>query len=289
MTRRGLILAAAVLPALAALPAASAAAADRTPDARALRQAGWKVTWPSAKQLSAAKPGTRLTVTVAPLAKRPPAKRAVVRVALRRVGGERATRVVARRTLRSGRFAARIPATPAVGARYVLSLNAAGRQYSSTIVIPGRASVPTPAPEPVPAPVVPDPPAIPFRPCEAPVETPASVGVRVHRGQVHPADTVTVTYANTGQACLVYGAPYGWERLVDDRWVRVEQPPRPWPAIAYTLAVGASADDTVTTDADFVPGRYRIVKRFDHEPPGATWREWIPVYGYGEVEVVARH
>jgi hypothetical protein len=119
--------------ALLMIPARAAAAlpAAHPPDRAALKAAGVRVTWPVAGSTASRGFGAKLSVKVV-------SKHARSRLALLRVNASgRPLRAVARRTLRSGTFSARVPRYP-TGAVYELRLIVAGQTYSSWITTPVR-------------------------------------------------------------------------------------------------------------------------------------------------------
>lgn len=297
MLKRPQVAALALLATLFTLPAAASALSPALPPthARELRGAGWKVTWPSPSRLASAKGGTTLRVKVAPL--RTATAGARVKLALVRLDANgRPGRTVASRTLRSGTFGVKLPAaTP--GTRYAFTIRAAGRSYRVPFTTAGRETeqpVVTP-PAPAPVPPAPAPPAggIPeyMQRCldgqAARAEGMATL--TVHRAAAHPDDVVDVTLANTGGACLTYGAWYAWERLVDGRW-ELAWSPRAVIGIAYHMGIGASRTWQVHVNEEFQPGRYRMVLQLHYDiSPVNTWPpELIYVRPTAEIDVVAR-
>ena len=189
----------------------------------------------------------------------------------------RVLRAVARRTLRSGRFRATIPAG-APGALYKLSLTVGRQRYWSWIATPKPLPAPAPAPTPTP-------PATP-----APAPAPGTCdGAGVPETTVTPAalragELLQVRVRNAGPGCLSDQATQvnTWETLnLLGEWEPVPRscdggpPPDPpsgcvgLPAF-HILFPGESFERAIGVP-DFPPGRYRVtssipgVLRFEFE------------------------
>jgi len=246
MTRPALLLSLAV--AATALPATASAAphAPTTP-----RQAGVHIDWPTKKAHLTLAPGATVRVAVRPLRR----GAAPVTVALTRTD-TRTRRLVKRRTLRRGRFVARLPR--ADGARYLLTAAVARRTLRRlTIATPPRRPARTAQPQPQPTPQAP------FPTCPAVPPWEGRATLTGDRSAMTIGETLRVTYANVGPTCLDGGYGYGVERLGSGRW-RADGIPLAVPAIALQLPPGGSLVQSFRPDdaTAYPPGRYRI---------SATW------------------
>ncbi|WP_205697752.1 hypothetical protein [Conexibacter sp. SYSU D00693] len=266
------------VPSVAQAAAPSRTGASATPEA--LRVAGLRVTWPVQGTSVERAPGARVVVEVR--RERRTGSRATVTLA--RVDGRgRTLGVLARRTLRGGRFAAKLATTP--GARHELRLDVAGRRRATarltTRVQPSPGT--TGGAVPVSSTTGTTPPVV-LGPCvpPAPATDPslrAAGELVVTTTTVLAGATATYDLVNTGARCLVYGAGYDLERRRDEGgWERVglELASPGW---AGLLAPGERAAKGAQVPPGTPPGRYRVV---DHLNADGTS---IPLHG--EFDVVA--
>jgi len=170
--------------------------------------------------------GQRLTVKVE-------SRRARVRLVLFRADAQgHVMRTLARRTLRKGTFSPVLPLH--VGARYGLRLAVAGHRYTSFITT------------------------------SCPPAGQSGVELRLSALQGRSGDTLTLSMANTGANCLMYGYGYRWERMqADGTWQDV-----PAPTIMAAPSIGLSlGPDSIETEPVLVwpgsPGQYRLSKAFN--------------------------
>jgi hypothetical protein len=202
--------------------------------------AGVQVTWPLSKPETSVLPGSKLTVRIV-------SKRRRAQVSLVRVDAAgRPVRAIARRTLKRGSFTVTVPA--AMGARYALRLNVAGRKRFSWLTTPAPsppAPMPVPAPTPTPVPLC------------APDSTQRSedinATVAVASASVAAGQALDYTVGNAGPGRL---AATGSASLVPDG----EPGPQfgEWSSPLTDLAVGASAQRSTSVSAGTAPGTYRL-------------------------------
>jgi hypothetical protein len=203
---------------------------------------GVHISWPAQTSLPA---GSALTVKVTSARHR--AQLSLVSVD--RNG--RAVHALARRTLRTGTFTARIggPAT------YELRATVAGRKYWSWISVPAPAPAvpaPTPAPTPGPASLAND------------VLTCATGDADLWQlalgsSTVHPGDTLAVQLVNTGSSCRWTGVCPSLERQADDgTWSPTDT--RPCIAVVVAVPPGGAFDETRPIAPDAVPGHFRVAQ-----------------------------
>jgi hypothetical protein len=224
---------------LLALPAAAhAGSLDAKPPPKSV--AGVKITWPlKANAVTVLEPGAKLSVKV-----RSAHRRAVVSL-LRADARGIPTRLLARRTLRSGTFTAALPAGQ--GVLYQLRVVVNGKRYWAWVatIVPA----PPKAPDPMPA----------LAPLDCDVALPPRAEVTAMPATVHPGETVTVAVKNTGNSCM--WAPSSCVlaagRILPDGTVEAPDPP-PVCATVLTLVAHPGETWTGTWTAPATPGRYRL-------------------------------
>jgi len=291
---------ASVLTALAvAAPAAQAKAAPiSAPDASALRAAGVKVTWPLTGAAPVVAPGTTLAVRVQKVAGR---RGVPVRVALVRVNAKgRQTGTVSSATTRRGTIKVVVP--KAAGKSFALTLRAGKLRYVGRFsTTPAAKQSESPYPFPVPA-AVPGDPLIQLplpldndavQPCDGLSTDSGSAVLHLGLTSVTAGQRVPYSIENTGPSCLTLGLGYQWQRLVDGTWTDVDQE-LVFPAIAYFILPGATwtgrapyfENAAAQTEADFVPGRYRLATAADYD--ARTAPDYAPdLVLTAEIDVVA--
>ena len=166
----------------------------------------------------------------------------------------RAMRVVARRTLRTGTFAVKVPAAT-VAARYALRIEVAGHRRFSWVTTPAPAPA-TPAPAPVPAATA-TPEPQPISVCGDRTDRPWSAfqgAVRLAAARIRAGETLAYTLANVGQ----------YELLDDQRQQLITDPPTKSYGWGHggpylVLNAGASREYTIAIPADTTPGFYRLL------------------------------
>jgi hypothetical protein len=212
---------------LLALPAAANAALPAAhPPANTV--AGARLAWPLKTAETSLAPGSKLTVTV-----RSTRRRAIVSLVRADARGI-PTRLLARRTLRSGAFTVSLPVDQ--GAAYQLRVVVAGKRYWSWITTPAAASA---------------------DPC-IPQTAPASAELQLQTTSLARGGSLAYAVHNTGSTCLTAGEGYSWERKAGDgSWQAV---PLPWPfsAVGVLVRAGASYAKTARLPEDAQPGTYRL-------------------------------
>jgi hypothetical protein len=166
--------------------------------------------------------------------------------------------VVKQRRLRSGGFAARLPGAPS--ARYLLSARVGRRTLRRLTIVTPRTTPPVrDAPPPAP-------PSSGGR-CAAPQSASSAAALTGDRGVLSPGETLTLTIANTGTACLSGGVGYTIEARSGSGWVPVDLRLL-FPALAIRLEPGATRQVVFTAPAgaEMAPGRYRLTQQYS----GAT-------------------
>ena len=200
--------------------------------------AGVHFTWPSETTVAA---GSAVKVVIRSVHRR--AQLSLVSVD--RNG--KAVRALARRTLKSGTFTARVGAP----ATYELRATVAGRKYWSWITVPAPAPAPVAVPTPAPTPL----PLGNDIACSAPrAGNPQLV---IDAAAVHPGDTLPVRLINTTSACFFTGICPSLERRQPDlTWTGVGY--AVCPAIAVSLPVGGTLNESTLIPPDAALGRYRV-------------------------------
>ncbi|MDW5594334.1 immunoglobulin-like domain-containing protein [Conexibacter stalactiti] len=251
----------AALVGVALLPAAAVAAPRH--QAVTPRQAGVQLSWPSRAKRVTLAPGATVSVTVRSLRRRS----APVTVTLARTDGVK-TRVVKRRTLRRGSFAARLPA--AQGARYVLSARIGRRIHRRLTIVTPPARPRHRGPIDGGFPLAPTMPRIcPDGPAEAASGTLTGGARRFLAGQ-----TLSLTFTNTGPICLSGGISYVIERNVAGSWQRVDLM-LAFPALFDVVQPGATRAVSFTMESPAVmpSGSYRLVQTYSsYQATGAPKR-----------------
>ena len=163
------------------------------------------------------------------------------------------------RTRRRTVFTARLPR--AAGARYRLLVRAGSRRWVRHIATAGVTTVPAPGPGG--SAEQPSRPPEPTRPSQCPSPGAAAVELTVQPAVARRGDRLDLTFRNTGEACVTFGAEWVLERRGEDgTWSRAGDSGAV-PAWAASLPPGASGSDTAVLDQpDLPPGRYRVVKTF---------------------------
>ena len=276
----------AVVLGLLATGAGSAMAAPSLPDARppdasTLRDLGVRVSWPVGTRIRALAPGDRVVVRVKAL-RGDPAARHTVHLALVRVDRRgNGLRSVARRSMRDGTFAVRLPRVK--GARYALRLAVAGRRFVGWIEAskPPEDVVP-PAPDGAPGSSAPPPDRAPARPGDpngsvsspplvpgpgseppsCPAQGTTSASMSLTSGSGPRGAKFEILLKNTGTGCLTGGVDYGWERRRPDGSWQPAGEPRSWIALAFIAGPGTTHRFPAEVWPELEPGPHRVVKSF---------------------------
>ena len=213
--------------------APATASADRPPDADALGALGLRMTWPVSDAVPVFYAGERLVVRAAATDAAPAAAVSLVRVDRRGATLD----VVMRRSVADGSTGVAIPA---VGGRYRLRLDVAGRSWFSSFT----ARRPRPA----------------TRRC--PSGRSAAANLALNRESGPPGAALRIELRNTGRACLYSRRGHHWERRLPDGGWEIVAPGRRTP-----LGPGAVVVPGLTrTSAAVVPpglqsGSHRLVHK----------------------------
>jgi hypothetical protein len=189
---------------------------------------GVRVEWPL-PDYSEHQPGERVTVRVR-------SDRRRVRLSLVRVSSRgNVISTVARRTLRSGRFSARLPAP--TWRRYELRMAVAGRRFSSFILVPGE-------------------------PCNR-------VELRVDAPAYRPGAEIALTVRNGGRIPFEVATEGINLEVLDARGRWNEGPamyPPDWDYVPVRLAPGAEYVKRAVLPATLAAGTYRVIEPASFEP-----------------------
>jgi hypothetical protein len=229
--RRIVALGAAFSACTAALPAA--ASADRPPDADALGALGLRMTWPVSDAVPVFYAGERLVVRAAATDAAPAAAVSLVRVDQRGATLD----VVARRSVRDDSAGLSIPA---VGGRYQLRLDVAGRSWFSSFT----ARRPRPA----------------TRRC--PSGRRSAADLTLSRASGAPGAALRIELRNTGRACLYSRRGHHWERrLPEGGWEIVAAGRRAPLGPGVIVVPGLTRTSAAVVPPGLQPGPHRLVHK----------------------------